>query len=168
MKKLFWLLVILIGGYWLYGRCTHKENTKSDVLKQVTVTAKVANLRSGPGTNHDIISVNADGTGGNLQVRRGTKLDVLSESSGWFKVRVPGEERTAYIKQTLCNDPTVSSGKRKGKGSGSRKGSGSSSSSSSATSSTTSDAPAAPSVSPDEEEVVEITTGRASQDEVIF
>ena len=166
MKKFIGFVIIIIACFWGCKRCTGSEESRSDVLKQVTVSAKVANLRTGPGTNYDILTVNADSTGGNYQVRRGTKLDVLSESGGWFLVRVPGEERTAYIKQTLCNDPTASKGKRKGSSSRSS----GSSHSSSASSPSASEAPAAPapSVSPDEEEVVEITTGRASQDEIIF
>jgi len=167
MKKFIGFVIIIVACVWMYNRCTGSETPQSDVLKQVTVSAKVANLRTGPGTNYDILSVNADSTGGNYQVRRGTKLDVLSEDNGWFQVRVPGEKRTAYIKASLCNDPTASKGKRKGSSS---RSSGASSHSSSAASPTPSEAPAAPApnVSPNEEEVVEITTGRASQDEVFY
>ena len=168
MKRFLAFVVFVIALVWGCNRCSDKESPKDDVLKEVTVSAKVANLRSGPGTNYAVISANADGSGGKCQVRRGTKLDVLSESGGWFKVRVPHEERTAYIKQSLCNDPTA---KGSGKGSGSRKGRGASSDNAAAsapTESATHAAAPAPSVAPEEEEVVEITAGHASQDEVIY
>lgn len=167
MKKLFGFIIIVIAGFWLYGRCTDdKQTTKDDVLKQVTVSAKVANLRTGPGTNHAIISVNADGSGGNLQIRRGTKLDVLSESGGWFQVRIPGEERTAYIKASLCNDPTAKAASGKGSGrKGKRQEASSGEPSGTATESSPEAAPATP--LPDDDVVEEITTGQA-KDEVIF
>ena len=170
MKKFLVFVVFVIALVWGCNRCSDKEAPASDALKQVTVSAKVANLRSGPGTNYDIITVNADGTGGKYQVRRGTKLDVLSESGGWFKIRVPHDERTAYIKQTLCDDPSA---KNSGKSSGSRKGRGASSSGSPAASapaaeSTTPAATPAPPAEPAEEEVVEMTSGRGSQDEVFY
>ena len=168
MKKFLVFLVFVAALVWGCNRCSDKETPASDVLKEVTVSAKVANLRSGPGTNYAVISANADGTGGKYQVRRGTKLDVLSESGGWFKIRVPREERTAYIKQTLCNDPSA-----KSRSSGSRKGRGASSDNPSASSTTASEATTpeanpAPPVAPAEEEVVEMTSGRGSQDEVFY
>lgn len=168
MKRFLAFVVFVIALVWGCNRCSDKESPKDDVLKEVTVSAKVANLRSGPGTNYAVISANADGTGGKYQVRRGTKLDVLSESGGWFKIRVPREERTAYIKQTLCNDPSA-----KSRNSGSRKGRGASSDNPSASSTTASEATTpeanpAPPVAPAEEEVVEMTSGRGSQDEVFY
>ena len=170
MKRFLVFLVFVAALVWGCNRCSDKETPASDVLKEVTVSAKVANLRSGPGTNYAVISANADGTGGKYQVRRGTKLDVLSESGGWFKIRVPREERTAYIKQTLCNDPSA---KSKSRSSGSRKGRGASSDNPSASSTTASEATTpeanpAPPVAPAEEEVVEMTSGRGSQDEVFY
>ncbi len=170
MKRFLAFVVFVIALVWGCNRCSDKESPKDDVLKEVTVSAKVANLRSGPGTNYAVISANADGSGGKCQVRRGTKLDVLSESGGWFKVRVPHEERTAYIKQSLCNDPSA---KSKSRNSGSRKGRGASSDNPSASSTTASEATTpeanpAPPVAPAEEEVVEMTSGRGSQDEVFY
>ena len=84
MKRFLAFVVFVIALVWGCNRCSDKESPKDDVLKEVTVSAKVANLRSGPGTNYAVISANADGSGGKYQVRRGTKLDVLSESGGWF------------------------------------------------------------------------------------
>ena len=166
MRYILGFLCIVFAGFWLFGRCSGKapKETK-EALKQVTVSVKVANLRTGPGTNHDIISVNADGTGGKLQVRRGTKLDVLAESGGWFEVRIPGEERTAFIKATLCNDPTAPTGKRSGRSG--KQHSPSSSGESPGTVSEPSVAPSSTTIPPNDEVVEEITTGQA-QDEIIY
>lgn len=169
MKKFFGYLIFFALCIGLYKYCTGGSD-KSDapkVMKQVRVAAKVANLRTGPGTNYDCLTVNADGTGGKWQVTSGTVLDVLKEKKGWYQVRVGDDPRTAYIKQTLCAELNDKSGSRKSRGSSSRSSSSGSSASSSPSASEAPVAPA-PSVSPDEEEVVEITTGRASQDEVIF
>ena len=169
MKKFFGYLLFFALCIGLYKYCTG-DSDKSDapkVMKQVRVAAKVANLRTGPGTNYDCLTVNADGTGGKWQVTSGTVLDVLKEKRGWSQVRVGDDSRTAYIKQSLCAELNDKAGLRKGRGSSSSR---SSSGTSASSSSTPSEAPVAPapSVSPDEEEVVEITSGRASQDEVIF
>ena len=187
MKKFLGYMFIFAACCWLYNYCSNRSDSdEGEIVKQVTVSAKVANLRTGPGTNYDVITVNADGTGGKLQVQNGTILDVIKEQKGWYQVRFGDDERTAYIKKTLCTDVETSSvsesGKRRGRGStvhsskskGSKSRSGSSSSSSrgsSGSSASETATPAAappPSVSPDEEEVVEITTGRSSQDEVIY
>ncbi len=175
MKKFFGYLLFFALCIGLYKYCTG-DSDKSDapkVMKQVRVAAKVANLRTGPGTNYDCLTVNADGTGGKWQVTSGTVLDVLKEKKGWYQVRVGDDPRTAYIKQTLCAELNDKSGSRKSRrGSSSSRSSSSGSSSSSASSGTPStdgvSATPAPSVPPAEEEVVEITSGRASQDEVIF
>lgn len=101
MKDVLYFLLFCVACYWLYGKCWGKDESEPKVLKQVTVTAKTANLRTGPGTNYDF-AVN-DSTGEKWQISRGTQLDVLAESKGWYKVRVAGSERVAYIKQTLCS-----------------------------------------------------------------
>lgn len=164
MKNFFGFVLIIAACAWLFGHCKRSgESPKSDVLRQVTVSTEVANLRTGPGIGYDVVSVNEDGTGGKYQVVRGTVLEVLSESGGWLQVRVPHEQRSAYIKQSLCNDPAAPKGKRKG--SASR---GASSASSSEVSPEAAPAAAGPAASPDEEEVVEITSGQASQDDVIY
>lgn len=63
-----------------------------------------ANLRTGPGTNYDYATVSADGTGGKWKLKRGTVLDVISETVDWYEVRPVGNTRTAYIKKSLCAD----------------------------------------------------------------
>lgn len=64
------------------------------------VTAKVANLRMGPGTNFDYYT-QADGT--KVQVQRGDVVSVIEDQGEWFKILVEGD-KTAYIKKTLCKD----------------------------------------------------------------
>ena len=107
MKKLLALLVIVFLGVWCYRSCIHKKTDATDdvtVLKQVKVTALSANLRTGPGTNYDYATVSADGTGGKWKLKRGTVLEVVSESGDWYEVRVVGGSRTAYIKKSQCID----------------------------------------------------------------
>ena len=163
MKKLFWLLVILIGGYWLYGLCTRTSSSdETKVLKQVEVAVKTANLRTGPGTNYDYATVHADGTGGRWQVPYGTVLDVMKEQKGWYRVRVGSDSREVYIKQSLCAAPGASK-------SGGRKGRTSSSSGEPSASSSSEPTPqaVAPVVEdPDNEVVEEVTSGAG--DDVIF
>ncbi len=169
MKDFLVLLLFLAAGYWLYNRCTKEPDTDPDVQKQVRVTVATANLRTGPGTNFDVASVNADGTGGKWQVSRGTVLDVLGQKSGWYEVRLPKGERTAFIKQTLCADLSA---KGRPSGTRSRRGGGSSSPSPSASSGTTPSAAegtvsTAPAPGTSEEVVEEIVTNN-SDDEVFF
>ena len=106
MKKLLALLIIVVLGIWGYRSCVHKKTDDTDVkvLKQVKVTALSANLRTGPGTNYDYATVSADGTGGKWKLKRGTVLDVISETMDWYEVCLVGNTRTAYIKKSLCAD----------------------------------------------------------------
>ena len=107
MKKFLALLAIVFLGVWCYRSCIHKKTDATDdvtVLKQVRVTALSANLRTGPGTNYDYATVSADGTGGTWKLKRGTVLDVISETVDWYEVRPVGNTRTAYIKKSLCAD----------------------------------------------------------------
>lgn len=119
MKKFLALLIIAGIGYWLWGKCSHSSSDDSDVQKQVKVAVSVANLRTGPGTNYDVATVNEDSTGGKWQVTSGTVLEVVGEENGWYKVHLSGQERTAYIKQTLCRDLGKSQGTRNKKHRGS-------------------------------------------------
>lgn len=106
MKKFLAFLIIVFLGVWGYRSCTNKKDSTADteVLKQVKVTALSANLRTGPGTNYDYATVSADGTGGKWKLKRGTVLDVISETVDWYEVRPVGNTRTAYIKKSLCAD----------------------------------------------------------------
>lgn len=47
-----------------------------------TVTGSVVNVRKGPGTSYSIIT----------QVARGNTVTVISQESGWYKIRVNGKE----------------------------------------------------------------------------
>ena len=88
MKKLICFLVILVAGYWLYGKCSHDDSQAQDVMKQVRVTAQTANLRTGPGTSHEVALTAA---GGKWQVSRGAVLDVVGQEDGWYEVRLDGD-----------------------------------------------------------------------------
>ncbi|MEE3415150.1 MAG: SH3 domain-containing protein [Prevotella sp.] len=76
------------------------EQTIAPVYKIVKVTAKTANLRTGPGTEYDYATFN----NGKLQVSRGSQLNVIDEENGWYKVRIGDNSQEVYIKQSLCAD----------------------------------------------------------------
>lgn len=171
MKKLFYFLIVLVAGYFLYAKCGHKESKDPSVLKQVKVAVKTANLRTGPGTNYDFV---LDANGAKQQVNKGTILDVVAEKRGWYEIRLQGDStRIAYIKQTLCSDlNSHSSGSQNSK---QRPPKTTPAADPTATSSGSSDGyhistePVSPPVSnPDDEVVEEVTTGGGSEDEVIF
>ena len=170
MKKLFYFLIILVAGFWLYGKCSHKTTKDANVLKQVRVNVKTANLRTGPGTNYDFM---LDAAGVKRQVSSGTVLDVVAEKKGWYEIRLDGDAtHTAYIKQSLCSDVNGSSG-RKGGNTGKAQSTSPapvpdevlSSPTTSADQDQPSTSPAAP---PAEEVVEEVKDGGASEDEVLF
>lgn len=110
MKKFITILIVVVCGLWLFNHCSFcshgKEDKDQKVLKQVRVAVQTANLRTGPGTGYDYATVESDGTGGRWQIKRGTVLDVLAKENGWYLVRVAGDPRTVYIKQSLCADLT--------------------------------------------------------------
>lgn len=167
MKNVIAILVIVLCGVGLFSSCIHCSRSSDDkdlkVLKQVRVAVKTANLRTGPGTSYDYATVKSDGSGGKWQVKRGTLLDVIAQKKGWYQVRVAGNERTAYIKQTLCKELTPS-------GNSSRK------SAKNGTEETKSKdvrdkkpkKASSPSVPSDDEVVEEITSGQPQDDEIFF
>ena len=171
MKQLINILIILVAGFSLCA-CDVKISKHSDVQKQVRVAVKTANLRTGPGTNHDILLT---ASGDKWQVKQGTVLDVVAEKNGWYEVRLEGDStRIAYIKQSLCADlgaPTHKSNSQKGPRSNPPAAVPDASPSGS-TSPATQDSPGyniTPSTPPSSEEVVEeVTTGTGSEEEVIF
>ena len=80
------------------------EQQLAPVYKKVKVTAKTANLRTGPGTNYDFATINNNGTSEKWQVKLGDELDVISEQDGWYKVRISDNPQEVYVKQDLCKD----------------------------------------------------------------
>lgn len=80
------------------------EQQLEPVYKKVKVTAKTANLRTGPGTNYNYATINNNGTSEKWQVKRGDELDVISEQDGWYKVRIGDNPQEVYVKQDLCKD----------------------------------------------------------------
>ena len=106
MKKFITILVVVLCGLWLFNHCSFCSHGRGDkdkeVLKQVRVAVKTANLRTGPGTNYDFV---LDASGNKQQVSQGTVLNVVAEQKGWYEVRLDGDStRIAYIKQSLCTD----------------------------------------------------------------
>lgn len=105
MKNILYFLVVCIGAYWLYNRCSDADEAdKANYIKQVSVTVDNANLRVGPGTAYDYATRKADGSGGRWQVGRGIILNVVSAKQGWYEVHVGKDKRSVYIKQSLCSD----------------------------------------------------------------
>ena len=105
MKSFIKFLIVVLVGCWVYYKCSGNSDQNNNVLKQVKVAVKTANLRTGPGTNYDFVTINADSTGEKLQLSGGDVLDVLAVENGWYQVRISGD-RTAYIKKNLCADIT--------------------------------------------------------------
>lgn len=171
MKKLLLFLIILVGGFYLYNKCSHRNTQSEGVLKQVSVSVKTANLRTGPGTNYDFV---LDANGAKQQVSKGTVLDVVAEKQGWYEIQLKGESTsTAYIKQSLCADlnPTAS---RKAKSNGRPKQETGTavpeeaSSGSSPGYHISADEPSTPTPHSAEEVVEEVTSGSGSEDEIIY
>ena len=70
-------------------------------IGNVIVTANIANLRIGPGTNYDFYT-QTDGR--KLQVKKGDQIVVIEDLGEWFKILVPNGSGIAYIKKTLCTE----------------------------------------------------------------
>jgi len=156
----------LAVGYWIYSKCSGTSNKDEGVLKQVKVSVKTANLRTGPGTSYDFATAGGDATGDKLQVKKGTVLQVVAVKNGWYQVRIPGDTMTAYIKQTLCTDMNGAKGKKGGKGRKSQ--SNKETSDDKHTEKPASAKNDAPANSTSADEVVEEVSGSNSDDEVIF
>ena len=164
MKNFIKILIVVLVGCWVYHKCTSNSSQSNGVLKQVKVAVKTANLRTGPGTSYDFVTVNADSTGEKLQLRGGDVLDVLAAENGWYQVRIQGD-RIAYIKQNLCADIS----KKNAKSSKAKKSSKSSAAKSTDDTPITKEQPAAkPQKAATPEDVVEEVKGGQANDEVIF
>jgi len=167
MKNIITILIIVLCGVGLFSSCIHCSRSSDDkdlkVLKQVRVAVKTANLRTGPGTSYDYATVESDGSGGKWQVKRGTVLDVVAQKKGWYQVRIAGNERTAYIKQTLCKELTSS-----GKSSRKVTKNGTEETKSKEVRDKKSTKSPSPSVPSDDEAVEEITSGQPQDDEIFF
>lgn len=103
--------VFALALAWLIDPFDKRSDGKNVVIenvdptiKRVIVTAKIANLRTGPDKKYQKVTKNSDGTGGLLQVKRGDMLDVIEEVNGWYKIRIANERSDIYIKGTLCKD----------------------------------------------------------------
>lgn len=163
MKKLIYFVIIVAVGYWLYGKCSRKDD--EDVEKRVRVVAKWANLRTGPGTGYDL-AVDHDSV--QLRAEQGRVLVVIGEEDGWYQVRVDDDSCTAFIRQTLCeglNKKSKTASQRKKRGEPSKAAS---TKRKSPKPDKQHSEPAVPAEPADDGVVEEVTGGSASQDDVIF
>ena len=97
--------VISMGVDWFIDPFDRKvetvvEQPLAPVYKKVKVTAKTANLRTGPGTDYEFATNNNE----KWQVDKGTELDVIGEENGWYQVRIGDNPQEVYVKQSLCKD----------------------------------------------------------------
>ena len=110
MKKILSILMIALCGCWLYSGCTVKvEKAEKDIEKQVRVAVKSATLRMGPGDEYEV-ALNEDSE--ECTMAKGTVLDVVASTNGWYEVRID-DEFTAFIKQSQCEEVTVEKPKAK-------------------------------------------------------
>lgn len=77
-----------------------EESVLPKSIGHATVTAKVANLRTGPGTEYDCY---LQTNGEKLQVTEGEQIQILEDVGEWFKILTP-DNGIAYIKKTLCTE----------------------------------------------------------------
>lgn len=78
-----------------YASGEYLQNIKiesSQVSKTKEVNTDVLNVRSGPGTNHSIVG----------KLKKGQKVDVLSEANGWSKINYNG--KTSYISSSYLSN----------------------------------------------------------------
>ena len=89
------------SSWWKkYGGNDTEVATTPTAIGHATVTANVANLRTGPGTDYDFYML-SEGT--KLQVTKGDNVEILEDAGDWFKV-LTSDGGVAYIKKTLCTD----------------------------------------------------------------
>ncbi|MBR6604484.1 MAG: hypothetical protein IKK92_01220 [Prevotella sp.] len=99
---LFLLLISAVSIPTSYDFESNNEESvsQSEYIGYAKVTTKVANLRTGPGTDYEICM---QANGEKLQVRQGDEIKILEDTGDWFKILLSDNE-TAYIKKTLCSD----------------------------------------------------------------
>jgi len=102
MKHYIYLLLIMVAECTTISSCIIKAEHE-EVVKQVFVSVRTANLRTGPGTKYSVAPA-PDGSSRKWQVSRGTLLNVVAAEKGWYRVFVNDSNHTAYIKQSLCSD----------------------------------------------------------------
>lgn len=98
---LLWLISIPTNADFSFGSDKGSSSTTSlpAAIGQVTVTAKVANLRTGPGTSYDFYK-RADGE--KLQAFKNDRLSVVEDQGEWYKV-LTADGGVGFIKKTLCS-----------------------------------------------------------------
>ena len=86
------------SSWWKKYGGNDTEVTTAAAIGYATVTANVANLRTGPGTDYDYYM---QSEGMKLQGKQGDRIEVLEDVGDWFKI-LTADGGTAYIKKTLC------------------------------------------------------------------
>ena len=99
---LLWLLSLPTSSSFNFGSSDKMESAPAmpTAIGHATVTAKVANLRTGPGTEYDFFM---QASGEKLQVTKGDNIEIVEDTGEWFKI-LTATGSTAYIKKTLCTD----------------------------------------------------------------
>ncbi|OEF98161.1 SH3 domain-containing protein [Desulfuribacillus alkaliarsenatis] len=95
--------IVMPNNQVLNGNQQESSNSGNDnesspsIIGQVSVTGNSVNVRSGPGTNHSVISV----------VRNGDVLDVIGQSGSWLNVRIANGN--GFIADWLVSSVSVTS-----------------------------------------------------------
>lgn len=76
------------------------ETTLPQSIGHATVTANVANLRTGPGIEYDYYT---QSDGQKLQVTQGNEIQIIEDSGEWYKI-LTADKGMAFIKKTLCSE----------------------------------------------------------------
>ena len=81
-----------ISSKYVYISENSKTVSKSSSYKQMEVNTNGLNMRSGAGTSYRIITI----------LNKGTKVEVISESNGWSKIKYDG--RLGYVYSIYLDD----------------------------------------------------------------
>lgn len=100
--SLLWLLSLPTSSSFNFGSSDDTTSTSAlpAAVGHASVTANVANLRTGPGTEYDFY---LQANGEKLQVTKGDDIQIVEDNGEWFKI-LTADGSTAYIKKTLCTD----------------------------------------------------------------
>lgn len=100
---LLFLLIVAAGAHSKSHEIKSEEiheTTAPQPIGHATVTANIANLRTGPGTEYDYYTLS---NGAKMQATQGDDVQILEDVGEWFKI-LTSEGGVAYIKKSLCSD----------------------------------------------------------------
>ncbi len=89
-----WIVIILCLAFICFQGIILKS-WKAVAATTGTITATSLNVRSGPGTSYDKVQVN----GSNAYLKKGDKISIISEKSGWYKISFTfsGKKAEGYV-----------------------------------------------------------------------